>query len=177
MCRSTSALSLWVWMQFFPNYLITVTCHLAQAHFVPLSVCDSQGQRAGSSCGEYLYIRENTVHHPCDWSQVPWDRLVVFWMPRCFLDSRQCGWQFGVIIAPRPLSRKKQDLLNLVHRHCSFQDDQTRHVYERVCKCSCTDTWRRPAKWFCRCIVIMMSTLTESHVRANASWMDDNPVH
>ncbi len=28
MCRSTSDLSLLVWMQFFPNYRITLTCHL-----------------------------------------------------------------------------------------------------------------------------------------------------
>ncbi len=28
MCRSTSDLSLWVWMQFSPNYLITMTAHI-----------------------------------------------------------------------------------------------------------------------------------------------------
>jgi hypothetical protein len=32
MCRGTSELSLLVWMQFFPNYRITLTCHLPCRH-------------------------------------------------------------------------------------------------------------------------------------------------
>ena len=32
--------------------------------------------------------------------------------------------------------------------------DQVRHVLQRVWKCSCTDTWTSPTKWFCPWIVV-----------------------
>ena len=51
---------------------------------------------------------------------------------------------------------------SLVHRHWCFQDEQARYVLQRSWKCSCTDTWRRQTKWFCRWIVVFVMCAHET---------------
>ncbi len=69
----------------------------------------------------------------------------------------------------------------LVHRHWCFQDEQARYVFRRSWKCSCTDTSRRQAKWFCRWIVVFVmcahkTSYVYSHECVKSSCFDENLV-
>jgi hypothetical protein len=99
------------------------------------------------------------------------------------VEIRQLGKSMGgrgKCRTSRSSSRKSLDQpQSLVHRHWCFQDEQARYVLQRSWKCSCTDTWRRQTKWFCRWIVVVVMCAHEtlyvySHECAKSSCFDEN---